>query len=86
MKKSDGPITKLRKWVALSLAVGTWVYQAYQILIADAGLQVADSQFISFICFSVFWFGLLAGVYFLRQAEFSRNEDGEITGDSEITW
>jgi hypothetical protein len=86
MEKENGPIQKIRKWTARILVVAAWGYESHRILFTDAGVKIAESKLVSFVFFTVFWFGLVAGIYYLKRANFSRNEDGEITGDSEITW
>jgi hypothetical protein len=87
MKESDGSITKLRKWVAFILSVGVWVHSMYGIFSKNDHLaQLFESDPLSAAIFSVFWFGLIGLGFALKNADFSKNEEGKVTGDSEITW
>ncbi|PSO44994.1 MAG: hypothetical protein BRC25_03510 [Parcubacteria group bacterium SW_6_46_9] len=83
----QSPLRKARQWVAVMFAITVWAYPLYKIFARDnAAAQLFTSDLLSAVIFTVFWWGLVGLGYALQQAEFTRDENGNITSDSKIKW
>lgn len=85
MSETDNsPIERMRRVVGGVLVVVVWAYESYQILFTDSAIIAFEPPAVSFVLFSVFWFGLAGGGFLLREATLTKNKDGNVTGESEI--
>jgi len=86
-KRETNPLREIRKWLGKFLVVGIWAYNLYRIFTeTDSQLQLFDSDFASATVFTIFWWSIVGLMYFLYHTEFTTDNNGNITGDSEITW